>query len=163
MKILIAFSTKYGTTQKCAEMLGSLLKEKQHEVDLINLKLTKSISLDSYDAVAVGGSFMMFRMNSYVRKFVQKNLDKLLQMKTGLFMCGADDKWEEEIKKGFPKQLLDSAAAKGYFGFEMLWDKMGPFFRGTMQKAFKTTENVLKINEENIRIFAEDLTENRQS
>ena len=158
MKILVAFATKYGTTQKCAEMLGKLLKEKQHDVDVVNLKLNRSISLDTYDAVAVGGSFMMFRMNSYVRKFVQKNLDKLLKIKMGLFMCGADDKWEEEIKKGFPHQLLDNAAAKGYFGFEMLWDKMGPFFRGTMQKAFKTTEPVLKINEENIKKFADDLT-----
>ena len=158
MKILVAFATRYGTTQKCVEMLGNLLKEKQHDVDIINLKLTRSISLDSYDGIAVGGSFMMFRMNSHVRKFVQKNLDKLLQIKTGLFMCGADDKWEEEIKKGFPPQLLDSAAAKGYFGFEMLWDKMGPFFRSAMQKAFKTTEPVLKINEENIKKFAEDLT-----
>lgn len=158
MKILIAFSTRYGTTQKCAEMLGNLLKEKQHDVDVINLKLTRSISLDSYDAVAVGGSFMMFRMNSHVKKFVQRNLDKLLKMKTGLFMCGADDKWEEEIKKGFSQQLLDSAAAKGYFGFEMLWDRMSPFFKSTMQKAFKTTEPVLKINEENIKKFAEDLT-----
>ena len=157
MKILIAFATRYGTTQKCAEMLGNLLKEKQHEVDLINLKLTRNINLDSYDAVAVGGSFMMFRMNSYVRKFVSKNLNKLLKTKTGLFMCGADEKWEEEIKKGFPKQLLESAAAKGYFGFEMLWDKMSPFLKSTMQKAFKTTENVSKINEENIRKFAEEL------
>ena len=128
MKILVAFGTRYGTTQKCAEMLGDLLKEKQHEVDVIDLKVTRNISLDSYDAVAVGGPFMMFRMNSHVRKFVQKNLDKLLKMKTGLFMCGADDKWEEEIKKGFPQQLLDSAAVKGYFGFEMLWDKDEPVF-----------------------------------
>jgi len=158
MKILIAFATRYGTTQKCAEMLENFLKDKQHDVDVINLKVTKNISMDNYDAVAVGGSFMMFRMNSYVRKFVQRNLDKLLKMKTGLFMCGADDKWEEEIKKGFPPQLLDSAAAKEYFGFEMLWDRMGPFFKSTMQKAFKTTEPVLKINEENIKKFAQELT-----
>jgi len=139
-------------------MLENFLKDKQHDVDVINLKVTKNISMDNYDAVAVGGSFMMFRMNSYVRKFVQRNLDKLLKMKTGLFMCGADDKWEEEIKKGFPPQLLDSAAAKEYFGFEMLWDRMGPFFKSTMQKAFKTTEPVQKINEDNIKKFAQELT-----
>jgi menaquinone-dependent protoporphyrinogen oxidase len=80
-------------------------------------------------------------------------------MKTGIFMCGADEDWEKEIKKGFPEELLDKAVAKGYFGFEMNWDKMNPMVRNIMQKAWKTTEPVSKINIENIRKFAEEIVE----
>lgn len=79
-------------------------------------------------------------------------------MKTGIFMCGADENWTDEIKKGFPHELLESAKARGYFGFEMRWEKMNPFFRSMMQKAFKSTEPISKINEENIQKFAEEIT-----
>jgi menaquinone-dependent protoporphyrinogen oxidase len=157
MKVLIAFATRYGTTEKCAGMLSDIIKGKGHEVDIVDLKKNKRIDPGAYDIVAIGGSFIMFRMNSIVKRFVSRNLKKLMDMKTGVFMCGADEKWEEEIKKGFPEELLDSAAVKGYFGFEMLWDKMSPFYRGMLQKEYKTTDNVSKINEDNIEKFAEEI------
>ena len=157
MKILIVFATRYGTTEKCAKMLGGILEEKGHEVDIVNLKKNKNVNPGNYEVVAVGGSFMMFRMNSIVKRFISRNLKTLLNMKAGVFMCGADEKWEEEIKKGFPEELLGKAVAKGYFGYEMLWDKMAPFFRNMLQKEYKTTEPVSKIKEDNINKFAEDI------
>jgi menaquinone-dependent protoporphyrinogen oxidase len=158
MKILIAYATRYGTTGKCANILGDILKKEGHEVDVLDLKKNRRIDPEDYDTAAVGGSFMMFKMNSIVKRFVARNLNKLLNMKTGVFMCGVDEKWEEEIKKGFPKELLDKAAAKGYFGFEMIWDKMAPFFRNMLQQEYKTTDPVSKINEDNIKKFAKELT-----
>jgi menaquinone-dependent protoporphyrinogen oxidase len=158
MKILIAYATRYGTTEKCADILAKQLNEKGHEVDLVDLKKNKKVDPSEYDIVATGGSFVAFRMNSGVRKFVNRNLKTLLDMKTGVFMCGADEDWEKEIKKGFPEELLEKAVTKGYFGFEMNWDKMNPMVRGMMQKAYKSTDPVSKINEENINTFAEELT-----
>ena len=72
-------------------------------------------------------------------------------------MCGADENWENEIKKGFPEELLDKAVTKGYFGYEMNWDKMNPMFRNMGQKVSKTTEPVSKINTVNIKKFAEKI------
>jgi len=158
MKILIAYATKYGTTEKCAGILAEQLEEKGHEVDLVDLKKEKKVDPSDYDIVATGGSFIAFRMNSRVRKFVNKNLKILLDMKTAVFMCGADEDWEKEIKKGFPEELLEKAVTKGYFGFEMNWDKMNPMVRGMMQKAYKSTDPISKINEENIKTFADELT-----
>jgi len=158
MKILIAYATRYGTTEKCAGMLEKILKEKGHEVELVNLKKNRRVKLENYDIAVVGGSFFMFRMNRLVRKFVTRNLKTLLNMKTGVFMCGADENWQEEIKKGFPGELLEKAV-KGYFGYEMIWGRMSPLFRNTMQKAYKTTEPVSKIEVENIEKFAGELLE----
>lgn len=158
MKILVVFATRYGTTGKCAALLGETLKKKGYDVDVVDLKKNKRVDPGKYDIVALGGSFMMFRMNSIVRRFVNRNLKMLLDMKTGIFMCGADENWEEEIKKGFPEELLDKAVVKGYFGFEMLWDKMAPFFRNMLQKEYKSTDDVSKIKEDNIKKFADELT-----
>ena len=157
MKILIAYATRFGTTEKCAGMLAEILKEKAHEVELADLKKNIRVKPENYDLVVVGGSFLAFRMNAFVKKFIKRNLDTLLNTKTGIFMCGADEDWKNEIKKGFPKELLDKAVAKGYFGYEMNWDKMNPMVRNIMQKASKTTEPVSKINTENIRKFSEEI------
>ena len=157
MKILIAYATRFGTTEKCAGMLAEILKEKAHEVELADLKKNIRVKPENYDLVVVGGSFLAFRMNAFVKKFIKRNLDTLLNTKTGIFMCGEDEDWKNEIKKGFPKELLDKAVAKGYFGYEMNWDKMNPMVRNIMQKASKTTEPVSKINTENIRKFSEEI------
>jgi len=157
MKILIAYATRFGTTEKCAGILAEILRKKNLEVEIVDLKKNIRVKPENYDLVVVGGSFVAFRMNAFVKKFVKRNLNILLNTKTGIFMCGADENWKDEIKKGFPQELLDKAVAKGYFGYEMNWDKMNPMVRNIMQKASKTTEPVSKINTENIRKFAEEI------
>jgi len=159
MKVLIAYATRFGTTEKCADMLAEILRKKNLEVELVDLKKNKRVKLQDYDLVVVGGSFLIVRMNAFVKKFVKRNLNILLNTKTAVFMCGADEDWENEIKKGFPEELLNKAVAKSYFGYEMNWDKMNPMFRNMMQKASKTTEPVSKINTENVRKFAEEIAE----
>lgn len=157
MKILIAYATRFGTTEKCAGMLAEILREKNLEFELVNLKKDKRVKPENYDLVIVGGSFLAARMNAFVMKFVKRNLNILLNKKTGVFMCGSDENWENEIKKGFPEELLDKAVAKGYFGYELNLDKMNPILRNMIQKASKTTESISKINTENIRKFAEEI------
>ena len=159
MKILITYATRFGTTEKCASMLAELLREKNYEVEIVDLKKDKRVKPENYDLVVVGGSFLIARMNAYVQKFVKRNLNTLLKIKTAVFMCGSDENWENEIKKGFPQELLDKAVAKGYFGYEFNLDKMNPMFRKMMQKASETTEPVSKINTENIKKFAEEIAE----
>jgi menaquinone-dependent protoporphyrinogen oxidase len=156
-RILIAYATRFGTTEKCAHMLADILKKKNLEVELVDLKKNKNASPENYDLIAVGGSFLALRMNSLVRKFIKNNLKTLLSTKIGIFVCGADEDWENLMKKAFPAELLDKAIAKGYFGFEMLWDKMNPMVRGMMQKVSKSTENISKINTENIQKFAGEI------
>jgi menaquinone-dependent protoporphyrinogen oxidase len=157
MKVLIAYATRFGTTEKCAGMLAELLKKKNLEVKLVNLRKDKGIKPQDYDIVAVGGSFIMFKMNSHVTKFVKRNLNTLLNIKTAVFMCGADENWETEIKKGFPQQLLEKAVAKGYFGYEFKLDKMNPLFRNMIQKISGNEESVSKINTDNIEKFSEEI------
>ncbi|MFZ3385604.1 MAG: flavodoxin domain-containing protein, partial [Candidatus Hydromicrobium sp.] len=109
MKILIAYATRFGTTEKCSVMLAEILRKKNLEVELVDLKKNKRVKPENYDLIAVGGSFLAFRMNAFVKKFVKRNLNILLNTKTGIFMCGADEDWGNEIKKGFPEDLLDKA------------------------------------------------------
>jgi menaquinone-dependent protoporphyrinogen oxidase len=154
MKILIAYTTRFGTTEKCVKILADMLRENNYDVEIADLKKNGSIKPENYDMVLVGGSFLVGRMNSYVNKFVKRNLNTLLKVKAAVFMCGSDENWENEIKKGFPEELLNKSIARGYFGYEFNLAKMNPMFRGMIQKATNTTERVSKINTENIGDFA---------
>ena len=40
MKILIAYATRYGTTEKCAGILAEILREKSYDVETLDLKKT---------------------------------------------------------------------------------------------------------------------------
>ena len=104
MNILIAYASRYGTTARCANILEEKLVEKGHKVTVADLKENKKIDPAAFDLIAVGGSFVAFRMNSFVTKFVKRNLRTLLEKRVGVFMCGADNIWEDEIKKGFPAE-----------------------------------------------------------
>ncbi len=158
MKVLIAYASRYGTTEKCSRLLSDILVEKGNEVTLINLKTDISADPGGYDLIVIGGSFVAFRMNAFVKKYIKRNMDTLQNKKIAIFMCGADEDWENEIKKGFPEEILNKAMTMGYFGFEMNWGKMNPFVRNMMQKAYKSTEVISRINVENINKFADEVT-----
>ncbi len=155
MKILIAFASRYGTTQKCADMLADLIQKQNYEVVTVDLQKSLKIKVDDFDVVVIGGSFVMGRMNKFVQKFVSLNLKKLLNKKIGIFMCGMDEKWQEELKKGFPKSLLDHASTRGYFGYELNLEKMSGIARGMMK--YVETPNA-GIRQDNIEKFATEIT-----
>ena len=154
MKILIAFASRYCTTQKCANVLVDILKEQNNEVITLDLEKNLRTRVDDFDAVVLGGSFVMGRMNKFVKKFVNLNLKALLNNKIGIFMCGMDEKWQEELKKGFPESLLDRASAKGYFGYELNLEKMSGIVRG-MMKNVETPNAGIRL--ENIEKFADEI------
>ncbi len=155
MKILIAFASRYGTTEKCANILADLIQKQNYEVVIVDLKKNLKISIDYFDTVIIGGSFVMGRMNKFVQKFVSINLKSLLNKKIGIFICGMDEKWQEELKKGFPKSILDHSISKGYFGYELNLEKMSGIARSMMK--YVETPNA-GIRQDNIEKFAIEIT-----
>ena len=104
MKILIAYASKYGFTQKAAEKLRDGLTTGKHEVTLINLGEEQPSSLDLFDAVVIGGSIYAGFIRPEVRRFCQENLAALIGKRLGLFVCcGLENKAEEQLKMVFPR------------------------------------------------------------
>ena len=63
MKIAIVYATKYGCTKKCAEILKSYL---HGEVSIHSAKADK-INLSRYDAVFIGGSVYMGKIQKEIK------------------------------------------------------------------------------------------------
>ena len=82
MKSIIIFSTKYGCAEKTAKMLQSKMKG---DVRMVNIVKDKVPALDEFDAVILGGSIYMGRIQKELTAFISGNLPALLKKKVGLF------------------------------------------------------------------------------
>lgn len=82
-------------------------------------------------------------------------MPELLKKKIGLFICGAAaEEAQKEIADNFPHELLNAAAAKGYFGYEFNFEKMNFAMRAIIKKISKIDKSVSNILEDNIKEFA---------
>ena len=156
MKTLIAYGTKYGCTEKCAKMLAEKL---EGEVYLYNIKTGKNVDLAQYDKVVIGGSVYIGRIQKEVTEFCTSNLNMLKSKKLGLFICCMRDGdiAEQELKDAFPQELRSNAVAKGYFGGEFIFNKMGFMDRLIVKKVSKVDKDTSNILTENIEAFAKTI------
>jgi menaquinone-dependent protoporphyrinogen oxidase len=155
MNILIAYATKYGCTEKCANMLSGFLKENDPSIAVVDLGSRQKIDLNDYDTVIIGGPITAGKINSKIRKFCESSLSELLKKKIGLFICGASaEQAQKELSDNFPQELLNRASAKGYFGYEFNLEKMNFAMKAIIKKISKVDKSVSNILVDNIKEFA---------
>ena len=71
MKALIVFDTKHGATEEVAGKIAQAVRDKGNEADLLDLRKKESfsLSLEAYDAVALGAPFYMGQWSKRARAF----------------------------------------------------------------------------------------------
>lgn len=140
MKILIAYSTKTGTTEICAKLLAAELP--RQEVEIIDLsKSTPDIS--NYDLAVIGGSIRMGKLDKRTFSFIESNKSSLMSGNAAYFICnGFNDETDNYFKKCFPKGVIEASILHETFGGEMKLDKQ----KGLDKLIVKM---ILKSNEEN--------------
>lgn len=156
MSILIAYSSKHGCSEKCAV----ILKEQLHgKVDLINLKEKNDLELNKYNKVILGGSIYVGKIQKEISEFCDKYLDDLKQKKIGLFICGMqdDETVQKQLNENFPKELLEIAEVKSYFGGEFIFNKLNFMEKLIVKKVVKIQSDKSNILEDNIFKFAEEI------
>ena len=126
MKTLIVYGTRYGCTQKCAELLQERLPG---NVRLQNAKAARG-PLQGYDAVIVGGSVYMGKIRPEVSRFCRRHRGELLKKRLGLFACCyTPNETAGFLETLFPRELLDHAAYAAAVGGEMRYEKMNVVYR----------------------------------
>ena len=137
MKTLIAYGTKHGTAEECAEILS---KKLDGEVDVINLKKKTPENLSAYDKIIVGGSIYAGQIIGEVKSFCANNLTILKEKPLGLFLvCMSDDESyiETTITNSFSSELAGHAIARGSFGGAFHFSKMNFFEKGIIKMVTK--------------------------
>lgn len=152
---LIAYATRYGTTEKAA----SIIKDNLIEAVACNLKKELCPDMEKFDWIIIGGSIYAGRIQKEVKKFCQKNLNLLRQKRIGLFICCMYDgqKAEEQFNEAFPEELRQAARARAIFGGELSFEKMNFLEKLVIKKFIGVKESVSRFRPEEMVEFASKL------
>jgi menaquinone-dependent protoporphyrinogen oxidase len=153
MKTLIIFATKYGSVEKCA----NILKEKlDSDAEVVNIKTDPVPDLSGFDTVIIGGSMYIGKIQKAIRNFCEEYLETLLTKRVGLFICAGEpqDKANEELKNAFPVKLYEHANAREIFGHELHYEKLSWIDKLAIRLAKGAKESYSNLSYDNIEKFA---------
>lgn len=84
--VLVAYATKFGSTQEVAERVSARLLNAGLQTEVLRAGEVKS--LDGYDAVVFGGALYMFRLVGEGRRFLKRHRKALGQLPLAVFAMG---------------------------------------------------------------------------
>ena len=157
MATLILYMTTHGCTEKATRMLMNCLND---DINIVNLDGFPDPNLSLFDRVIIGGSIHVGEIQKGLRKYCERNLDDLLTKKVGLFICCLynGDIARKQFEDAWPLQLLNHATAKGLFGGEITFGKMNDMEKMIVEKVAKIDQDVSKLDQPAIRVFAQKLS-----
>ncbi len=106
--VLVAFATRYGSTQEVAEAITATLGESGIEVDLEHLKTVKT--LEGYQAVVMGAPLQMFKWHKDALAFLERHREALSRLPAAVFALGPFNDVEKEWSD--VRAQLDKALAR---------------------------------------------------
>ena len=105
--ILVAYATRYGSTQEVAEQIAATLCECGLQVDLRPAREVRT--LDEYDAVVLGAALYIYRWHRDARRFLSRHRKALLDRRVAVFALGPTQDEEEQFQDA--RSQLDKALA----------------------------------------------------
>lgn len=153
MKTLIVFSSKHGTSEKCANLI---MKELNGTVDVINLRNETCKDVNSYDNVIIGGSIHVGKLQDEVKKFAVENEKILKDKNIGIFVCCRDEgeRAIQYMKHNLWDSIIERAIVKEHLGHEINLEKMNFLERFIFKNISKIKESYSKLDYDAIKRIA---------
>ena len=108
--ILVAYATRYGSTQEVAEAVAETLRDNGLEVEVQPMREVRT--LEGYGAVVVGAALYMYRWHKDARRFLSRHRKALVELPVAIFALGpVKDPYDEEEWRNSRDQL-DKELAK---------------------------------------------------
>ena len=128
MKILIAYTSKNGTTADCVSRLSEQLQGL--DVTVADLSVTTP-NVSDFDLAIAGGSVRYARLDPALRRLLRDQREALLQVPLALFLvCGLAHEYEYYEEVLLPRELREHAFSVMYLGGSLrkdglpLWDRL---------------------------------------
>ena len=105
--ILVAYATRYGSTQEVAESIAAALREGGQMVDCQPAKQVRS--LDGYGAIVLGAPLYMFRWHKDAKNFLSRHRQALMARPVAVFAMGPlkdEAKDWQDVRAQLDKELL---------------------------------------------------------
>ncbi|MBE3560202.1 MAG: flavodoxin domain-containing protein [Ktedonobacteraceae bacterium] len=108
MAILVAYATRYGSTQEVAQTITETMRAHGLEVEMLPAYAVRT--LETYDAVVLGAPLYMMRWHRDARKFLKRHRIALSELPVAIFALGPLHNVEEERRGS--REPLDRALGK---------------------------------------------------
>lgn len=107
-KVLVAYASKYGSTQEVAMAIADTLRDNGFEVDLQRMRKVRT--LEGYATVVLGAAFYYGLWHKDALNFLARNQDALTRRPLAIFALGPTSKDEKEMQGS--RAQLDKVMAK---------------------------------------------------
>jgi menaquinone-dependent protoporphyrinogen oxidase len=128
--VLVAFTSRYGSTQEVAEAVAATLRERKLAVDLRHAPEVRSV--EEYDAAILGTALYMFRLHKDARRFLSRHAEALARRPIAIFALGPlndrSEEWESaraQLDKELAQFPLIAPVARQVFGGKFDPTKLG--------------------------------------
>lgn len=126
--ILVAYATRYGSTQQVAETIAAALRDAGLAVDLKPAREARA--LDGYGAVVLGAPLFMFHWHKDAHRFLSRHRAALEQRPLAIFALGpVHDPYDEAEWQSSHEQLDKELARYAWLkpvALEMFGGKYDP-------------------------------------
>ena len=99
-KILVAYATKHGSTEKIAEKIGEVLRQAELPTDVVPVERVRDLT--AYKAIILGSAVYVGNWRNEAVEFLKKNLQALAERPVWLFSSGPTGEGDPvELLKGW--------------------------------------------------------------
>lgn len=152
MNKLLLYTSKTGSTKKCAEYIAN-----DTNVELLEVSNFKG-SLDSYNTIILGTPVYVGQIDKVLSEFIKTNEDLLLNKDLIIYLCCMNqDTYDEMINLNFSEKIRNHAKIINVGGAYYL-DKLNWFKRFVVKKLAKVTETTESFNYSNLDIIRKQLS-----
>ncbi|MFL8710290.1 flavodoxin domain-containing protein [Clostridioides sp. GD02377] len=156
MNTIIIYSSKYGCTKDCANILKNKLSDNITIFDINDSN--PKIELSKFDTIIIGSSIYVGSVSKKIRILCNDNIELLNKKRVGVFLCcGFSEQADKYLKSNFPASLLENANAIGIFGSEARLEKMKFLDKLIMKSVSKGNYDSFKISQDSIDDFLRNL------
>ena len=146
MKILIIYASKNGVAKKCAERLSDELST-TNEITLCNINDSPVPTPNNFDAIVLGGSIRMTKLNKELKKYLKTHFDAISNMPSAFFFCCGIIRDLDDYKATELPPKIQFSLGVECFGGELKPDKVKGFDKlivNAMRQSILTQDSDLR-------------------
>ncbi|MFW6293734.1 MAG: flavodoxin domain-containing protein [Spirochaetota bacterium] len=161
MRLSILYSSRYGSTQLAAEAIARGCEDRDIAPSDIELRDVREDSgMPAGEIVVIGAPIYGGTIPKAVSRFVEANLDSLLDRRVGIYLsCLYDgERAEKQLADNFPARLIAHSFGQYYVGGRVELTQLRWLDRVIMKRVGGIDHDVDKTNPAEIRRLIDDVS-----
>ncbi|WP_107773935.1 flavodoxin domain-containing protein [Nocardioides sediminis] len=137
-RVLVAYGTSEGQTERIAEVIGDVLRDAGHEAAVLDVNDLGGVVPEGYDAVVLGASIHMGKHDKHVVALARDNLGTLERLPSAFFSVSLAAQGDQAEAEGYVRQFEEETGwhpdQRALFGGALLYTHYGFLKRRMMRR-----------------------------